>query len=281
MYLSRAVAFLDHSANDLERARVSGILEGARPDAKVVRQIASRQKDDGGFPYEMQPGRVSAVHTTCTVLDWMHDLHILDSPQADRAQMYLLTMQRPDGAWSEPPGIVKYGPPPFLHPADPAARAHCTALAGLWIRRLAGDEDYAVALAAGYLREHWDDEGQSGRFPSTLWLVTALFAGIDGGEEVASHTLDRLESWVDGATAGQLAWMVGTLHSAGYDLGQPVLRAAASRLLSMQERDGGWPSDSGMLHRVEVTIRSLRALTGLGVPSAFTTGDADTMPQSP
>lgn len=268
MYLSRALAFLEQGANDLERARVEGVLGGGRPDAKVVRRIASRQNEDGGFPYEMQPGRGSTIHTTCVALDWMHDLGILDSLHAARAQTYLLATQRPDGAWSETPGIVKYAPPPFLHPADPAARAHCTALAGLWVRRLAGDGDYAVALAAGYLRAHWDEDGQSGRFPSTLWLVTAFFAGMDGGEEIASGALDRLWSRAEYATAGQLAWMAGTLHLAGYDRDHPVLRAAASRLLTMQEPDGGWPSDSGMLHRVEVTIRALRALIGLGVPPA-------------
>ncbi|MDR5682698.1 MAG: terpene cyclase/mutase family protein [Armatimonadota bacterium] len=269
MYLARAIAFLENSANDLEQARVAGILGRAGPDGKVVRQIASRQNDDGGFPYEMQPGRASAIHTTCTVLDWMHDLGILDSPQAERVQTYLLAMQRPDGAWSETPGILKHRPPPFLHPADRAARAHCTALAGLWVRRLVGDADYAVTLAATYLRAHWDDEGRWGRFPSTLWLVAAFFANLDGGDEIAARALERLQAWVQDATAGQLAWMAGTLGLAGYGLHHPLLRAAAIRLLEMQEPDGGWPSDGGVLHRVEVTIRSLRALTGLGVPSAM------------
>src|SRR5947209_13455621 len=41
---------------------------------------------------------------------------------------YLLTVQRPDGAWEESPAVLRFDPPALIRPGVPLARIYCTAL---------------------------------------------------------------------------------------------------------------------------------------------------------
>jgi len=102
----RTIVYIDQNGNEMERARLRGMLGRPRPDARIVRLLEARQNEDGGFPSELVQGRPSSIETSTLVLGWMQDLSFLGSAIVQRIVMYLLASQRPDGSWDESPGLI-------------------------------------------------------------------------------------------------------------------------------------------------------------------------------
>lgn len=265
----RTIAYIEQNGADVERARLRGILGRSRPDAKVIRAIEARQNDDGGFPYGRVPGRFSAIATTAEALDWMQDLGLLRSPQAERALTYLQSMQRPDGSWDEPPSLIKYAPLPRFLPGDPRVRMVSTARVAYWLARVGPRDDHAIARALGYLRERQAADGRFTGFLQTTWLATALFRLVEGeGGEAASRGLGALDA-VEAARwhTGSLSEMLNVLGEAGVRESHPVVRKNLARLVIRSRPDGSWLSEDGDLYHVEVSLRGLRALLLFGTVS--------------
>lgn len=269
-YLSKAIAYIRENGDELERARLAGLLGRTRPEPKVARALLNRQNEDGGFPYGMIPGRASAITSTATALQWLQDLHLLFTPHAERAAAYLLTVQRPEGAWEETPAVVKYDPPPHARPGHMVGRSHCTALATFWLARLAGSRHDAVLRASGYLRAQRDGGWPPDEMVQTASLVIAAFAMIDGlGSPVVVAGVDALsrrppEVW----TPDRLAETLTALYGAGFGADDPLVAWSVRRLLGAQRPDGGWSSEQGTDRDVDLSLRAMSALLVFGVPSS-------------
>src|SRR5437870_2105641 len=110
-YLMATIAYIQENGDELERARLAGLLGRSRAEPKVARSLLARQNEDGGFPYGLIQGRPSAITATATAMQWMHHLRLLPSSYVERATGYLLTVQRPDGAWEESPAVLRFDPP--------------------------------------------------------------------------------------------------------------------------------------------------------------------------
>ena len=265
----RTIAWVDQNGNETERARLRGLLGRSRPDARIVRTLEARQNSDGGFPSDLVQGRPSSIDTTAMVLRWMQDLRMLGSALAQRAVTFLFTSQRPDGSWDEPPGLLKYGPPPRLLPGDPRVQAFCTAVAAYWLALLGHRSDYAVSRAMAYLRPRQAADGRFLGFLQTTWVAAALFRFVEGpGAAAAARAIEalaavRTERWQAGALAG----MLNASAESGVASHVPLVRQGLQRLWSLAEPDGSWPSEDGEFYRVEVTLRSLRALLFYGAVS--------------
>lgn len=268
-YLTSAIAFIQDGGDDLERARLSGVLGRSRPDAKAARTLLGRQHEDGGFPFGMITGRPSAVTATATALRWMVDLRLLPSPHVERAVSYFLMTQRPDGSWDESPSVLKFDPPAPIRPGHPAGRAYCTAQAGFWTTRLLGSRHDAVQRATRYLRERRNGD-RPVELLSTEALEIATLAMVEGpADEIVTAGLTALGTidearWDADALAGALA----ALYTAGLSLDEPFAGPAIRRLLALQRPDGGWSSALGQDHDVDLSLQALGALLAFGVPSS-------------
>lgn len=269
-YLPRAIAYIQENGDELERARLGGLLGRERPDPKSVRGLLTRQHDDGGFPYQMVPGRPSSVTATATALQWMADLRLLRSPQAERAVVFLLTVQRPDGAWGESPALVKYDPPPQARPGDETGRLYATAAAAFWVARLMGRPHDGVRRAFDFLRNARQGGGPQDEAVQITALVAALAAMVEGtaSELTAAGTevLQRLspEAW----SADRLADLLGAFYAAGFDSADPLLEWGLRQLQSVQQEGGGWASEHGAERDVDLSLRALGVLLSFGVPSS-------------
>lgn len=277
----RTIAYVDHNGSEMERARLRGILGRPRPDAKVVRALEARQNEDGGFPHEFMQGRVSTIDATATALTWLEDLRLFDGPHVERALVFLLSEQRPDGSWDEPPGLLRYAPPPRLLPSDPRVRTASTALVGYWLAR-AGAGDDAVGRAAAYLRGRQVPGGRFVGFLRTTWLATAFLHRVEGpGSDAAMRGLEALGAvdesrWPPGA----LADMLGRLGGGGVDDDTPVVVRSLERLCGLCQPDGSWISEDGDAYHVEVTLQALRALLHYGVDADTPGGAGDDLPEA-
>src|SRR5438445_403986 len=124
-YLMATIAYIQENGDELERARLAGLLGRSRAEPKVARSLLARQNEDGGFPYGLIQGRPSAITATATAMQWMHHLRPevwtadrlaealsalylaglpADDPFVDGGLARLLTLQRPDGGWSSDDG---------------------------------------------------------------------------------------------------------------------------------------------------------------------------------
>jgi hypothetical protein len=265
----RAIAFVDQNGNEMERARLRGILGRTRPDAKVVRSLEARQNSNGGFPHAMVQGRLSTIDATGTALHWLLDLGLSPSPYVEWALTFLLAAQRPDGSWDEPPGLIRYGPPPRLMPGDPRVRNLSTAGVAFWLLRLGYGGD-AVSRAIAYLRERQAPDGRFVGFLQTTWLATAVFRLSEGpGSPAAARGLDALAAVApDRWHAGALAGMLNSLGDAAVPDDVPVIRFGLARLAALGRPDGSWTSENGGPDTVEVTLQALRALLLYGAVPA-------------
>jgi hypothetical protein len=268
-YLSGAVAFVRDNGDELELARLAGLLGRERPDPRAMRTLATRQNEDGGFPYQMIPGRPSAVTSTSNALQWLQDLHLLRSSQTERALAYLLTVQRPDGSWDESPALVKYDPPPLARPGHSAGRNMVTGIAAWWIARLLGAGHESARRAAAYLRASRDGEWPADEPVQVSVVVTAACAAIDGpSSPVAAAGLQVLgrvqaEAW----SADRLIDLGNALHGAGLGPEHTLVDEALHRMVELQRGDGGWTSEYGIDREVDLALRALGALLAFGVAS--------------
>lgn len=256
------VAYIDQAGSEMERARLRGILGRARPDAKVVRALEARQNSDGGFPHAMLQGRVSAIEATTAALGWMEDLGLLHSALVERAMMFLLAAQRPDGSWDEPPGLIPYAPVPRLTPGDPRVRCLATARAGYWFARIGERGGDAVARAMAFLRDRQTPGGRFLGFLQTTWLASAMFRLAEGPNSAAAArgvealTAVEHERWYPGG----LTEMLNCLGDAGIPDDQPIIQQSLARLVRLAQPNGSWLSEDGEACHVEVTLRALRAV---------------------
>src|SRR2546429_3880851 len=205
------IACIDQSGNEMERARLRGLLGRTRPDAKILRALEVLQNEDGGFPGELVQGRPSSVEATVLVFGWMQDLSMLALPQGQRAVTYLLTAQRPDGTWDESPGLLRYAPSPHLVPGDPRVQALCTALAASWLALLGYRQDHAVTRALAWLRARQAADGRVLGVLRATRGAAAAFRLVEGaGSSTSARAVEALtgvgdDRWDPGALAGRVA----------------------------------------------------------------------------
>ncbi len=269
-YLPQAIAYIRDGGDELEVARLGGLLGRERPDPRAMRGLFSRQNEDGGFPYAMISGRPSAVTATATALQWMQDLKVLRVGHSERAVAYLLTVQRPDGAWDESPALVKYDPPPLTRPGHAAGRLFITGVAALWLVRLLGARHESVRRAGAFLRASRDGAWPADEPVQVSVAVTAACAAVDGLTSPVAETglevLGRVtpEAW----SADRLVDLLGALHGAGFGGDEPLVASGLRRVVGMQREDGGWISEYGADREVDLALRALGAFLAFGVSSA-------------
>src|SRR5206468_4211296 len=70
----RTIAYVDQNGNEMERARLRGVLGRPRPETRIIRLLEASQNEDGAFPSNLVQGRPSSIDTTALVLSWMQDL---------------------------------------------------------------------------------------------------------------------------------------------------------------------------------------------------------------
>lgn len=269
-YLAAAIAYIQENGDELERARLAGLLGRSRADAKVARSLLARQNEDGGFPYGLIHGRPSAISATATAMQWMHHLRLLPSSYVERATGYLLTVQRPDGTWEESPAVLRFDPPALIRPGVPLARTYCTALAASWMARLLGPRHDSVMRASTYLRTSrdggWPAEEPAhvtAHVAAALWMVDGPSApSTAAGLDVLRHLLP--EVW----TADRLADALNALYLAGLPADDPFVPAGLTRLLALQRTDGGWSSEHGADRDVDLSLRATGVLLAYGVSTA-------------
>lgn len=266
MDIEKAVAFIESKGTALERARLRCILRGVSPHPEVSQDLFGLQNPDGGFPFEMQVGKLSTLNDTTVALWWLEELDLLQSQAASRAFEYLLNNQQSDGSWDEDPGLAQYELPPWIQLNDPRTRLYLSAYAAYWLAVGGKSSTPALRKALHFLIRHQDESGRFLGYLHTTWIATAVFlmAGRrytkisrDGMRALSARALSE---WED----SQIAWALDCLSEGGLPKGDPFVKNCLAELISRQKSDGSWASEDGETAAVSASLQALKVLKRYG-----------------
>jgi prenyltransferase beta subunit len=97
--IDTAEGFIRKNGTEIERARLSSILGSMFDTQKALSLIQSLQNKDGGF--SLVKDRESNISDTGFILTWLSDLKALHSNIAEKAIVYLESLQNKNGSWNE------------------------------------------------------------------------------------------------------------------------------------------------------------------------------------
>jgi len=254
MNREKAIQFVKQNGSEVEKARLRYLLHEERPSPIIIQQLFSDQRKDGGFAPFWAPD-YSSVDATCYRLAQAEQLGLgITEPAIAKAVQFLTGRQGADGRFAEDSSVADSAPP-WAAPGDLAAELYLTANAGFWLTFFNFTEE--AQQAASFLAAHLDTATHKlPSFAQAQWLACGLAWQL-GLLEIVDHLSSHLYAQLPG-TAGELAWMLVTLHGAGLPSDRGVIVAGSARLAEMQAEDGRFPSDEGQ--DVHTTLEALRAL---------------------
>ena len=263
--IDAAIGYVVAHGDPVERARLSYLRTGQRPDPQVIDRIVAGQTPVGGWPASTD-GVVPSVDATSFRLNELHDLGALGGEPVDRALAWLASVQRQDGTWQEDEALAAEAPP-WAMPGDAEATLYLTALAGFWMTvaefethpqlDVAGRYASTLSAAAGWLVTQLRPDGTWPSFLAAGWHAAGLLHGQQYFYESARVQLVLGDRLPDMAPA-DVASMAAALRR--LDLGDDwLLRSARKRLAETQRTDGGWDSAEGPVFDVNATLTVLRA----------------------
>lgn len=270
MDITKSIGFIEERGTALEKARMRHILYGQKPETEVVQSFTGLQNEDGGFPYDLVQGNLSAVDNTLVALWWMDELGLLKSSTADKVVGYLLGMQRDDGGWDEDPSIAQYDLPPWINPGDLRTRTYLSAYAAYWLAIRGSATHPAFKKTLEFLLKNRDETGKFFGFLHTTWIATSAFLMVRPQyskvvERGLQVLLNRpLTEW----EASQIAWALDCLNRAGLQENHPFTQKCLTELLNQQMPDGSWSSEDGEAFAVDATIGALKVLKLYGLLQA-------------
>lgn len=103
MNVESAFKFIERFGNTLELYREKYLFHSFREDEVPLRYLRGFQNKDGGFPYNLEPGKPSSVNETDGILSLIRELDLGKSDTGHKVIDYLFQIQRPDGGWDENP----------------------------------------------------------------------------------------------------------------------------------------------------------------------------------
>jgi squalene cyclase len=263
---SASIAFIETHGSELEKARLRCILYGLQPEPQVLQSFTGLQNEDGGFPFGLAPGNLSAVDNTLSALWWLDELKLLESATVDKGLEYLEAVQREDGGWDEAPSLAQYDLPPWVNPGDLRTRLYLSAYAAYWLAVRGYLPQPAFQKALHFLLEHQDESGKFYGYLHATWIATSVFRIVDKGytqaaEKGLQYLASRdLSTWAD----SQITWALDCLGRAGLGKEHPFIEACLAELLRRQEPAGSWSSEDGETFAVGATIEALKVLKFYG-----------------
>lgn len=257
--MEKAVNFIYSNGTPIEIARLDSILK--RNPSNVLGSIEAFQNNDGGFPYNMEPGNISALNTTEFVLVWLHDLALLDSEVGRQTFRFILSMQHQDGTWDETDEILSYDPPPWMVPHNEYAIAFTTANSAFWLG-VKGLKTEPFFRACTFLKSSQNESGKFPGFIHTTWVSTSVLAME---KDWTFNPVVRALSYLDGLSleqweASQISWMLWCFTLADIPSDIPFLKKVVTELLTRQREDGRFASEDGDSFSVNSTLEAVKVI---------------------
>jgi hypothetical protein len=268
MNVESAFKFIERFGNMLERYRAKYLFEGVKDDEVPLHHLRGLQNQDGGFPYNLETSKPSSTNETSGMLSLIAELNLGESDVGRKAMIHLFQAQSPDGSWNENPEISRFNPPRWDNPNNENTKMWLTGDVTIHLIQLSYTESQHVKQAREFLLRHTDEKGKVEGPQIASWIAMAIFGMLEGpGSPHVRKTLDLAESWLDEEPeedASFLCWYLECLSHAGVPGEHVLVRKCLKKLVTLQDKDGGWKSADGARYDVSTTINALRLLKQYG-----------------
>ena len=257
--LEKAIAYVQHHGSPVEQAQLRYLLTGLPIAPEICAAFLKDQHPDGSWSPFWAP-HAASIDATCYRLVQAEYMGLLAPmhPALERAIMFLQQRQSAEGYWEEDAQLHDVAPP-WAMPGDLAATLYLTANCGFCLARLAGTKENGLTASA-YLLRYPTDDGSLPSFTHTRWLAASLWYYLDQ-HEPAHRVISSLQKRLEGdASAGNLIWLIASLHDAGVPMTHPLLENALQVLKQKQGQDGRWASDDGSPFDARTTLEAIRVL---------------------
>jgi hypothetical protein len=257
-----SISLIDNQGTELEKARLAYVLFGTEPAPDVVQPLIDLQNKDGGFPFGMTAGNLSAIDQTLLGLLWLDELGMMESSAAVKAIHFLYGIQKEDGGWDESVELKRYPLPVWTEPGDLHSRLYLTAHTAYWLAVSGRTNRSNFHMALQFLIEQRGKVEDEYGFLHTSWITASVFllAGRRYTEVAQSIitflTAKPLSEW----ESSQIAWALDYLSAAGLPENHPFVVRALAELVQRQAEDGSWASEDGKDHVMSTTIQILKVL---------------------
>jgi len=257
MDLALALQYIRNNCNSIEQARLRFLLDNQPASPVIVVEFCSSQKQDGSWS-PFWATNYSSLDATCFHLAQAHQLGIKVSETAMmKAVAFIANRQRSNGAWEEEQSVAEIAPS-WAKPGNLSAKLYLTANCGYWLA-IAQTYQEKVGIAGSYLVQKIDERGQLPSFMQTHWLAVGIWRKIEMVKQ-AEQVIRYLETRLGDFSANNLTWMITALRMVDIPAKHPLIAEALDRLMSLQQKNGSWPSDDGSEFDIHTTLEALFAL---------------------
>ncbi|MGA9396751.1 MAG: hypothetical protein WBV22_00710 [Anaerolineaceae bacterium] len=255
--MTMQLTYIEKHGSPVEKARLAYVLNGTPPSNNIVADLFAGQCLDGGWPAKWSH-KLSSLDATCFHLAQAEQLGLTASekPISD-ALRFLVRRQSLDGSWDKDASISSYAPE-RLKPGTLETRLYLTANCGFWVAYYSG-RDNSVPRAMGFLMRYLEESGclpssyQANWMSASLWLRMRRY-------EVADRVITACKKHMEGLPASSLAWMGVSLIIGRVRRKNPLIQAAADKLLSLRKPGDYWESEDGRQGNCHTTIEAIRVL---------------------
>ena len=263
-----AFTFIERFGNTLERYRRNYLFQSFRDSRVPLQYLRRLQNRQGGFPYNLEAGKPSSANETSGILRLLAELGLGESDVGQKVVNFLFRIQCPDGGWDENPEISQFNPPRWDAPNNINTRMWLTGEIATHLIQLGYAESKHVKQACDFLAKHTDEKGKVEGPRIATWIAMAIFGMLEGTESpYVKKALALVGGWLNeepDEDASFLCWYLECLSYAGLPRENVVVRRCLKRLVTLQDKDGGWKSVDGSRYDVSTTINALKLLKHYG-----------------
>ena len=280
-----AVSFVMEKGKPHHKMRVLIALNKRNEDfQEFLKGFMESQNPDGGWSWlglwPFNEPRPSSTYDTADILDIILKAGVdKNSDTVKKAVDFLFNMQRPDGGWSESPGISKAIKKEWIWYSTKYSITWITASSITVIIEAGYANDERIKKALDFLKRMQNDEGgwpshEENPQRTDMWTMEAIIGalvktGEPKGSPVIKKAIEAIlkyrEKWKEPAENP-----LGVFMELGYDPQHPYVQECLNHLIANQHEDGGWgyynnwPSHPDQSSTWILYLRGLKVKTNSG-----------------
>ncbi len=260
--INLAISYVKQNGNELDRARLKGILLKTPPAVDIIQKLQTLQNPDGGFSYWTK--ECSTIFDTVYLLAWLDDLQLMTGELIDNAFKFLISQQKDDGSWDEVSEVENYDSEFSLKPGELETRVFLTAFSSHWFVRFDRSEPpEAKGCPVEFLKANITESGLILDDQQATWDSLVLFSYYPGRDsDLFKETLEIIEKKFtpEELTGSSLAYLLCSLRDAKLEAFHPLVNLCTDELNQKQRNDGSWESEYGEEYSASATVDALRVM---------------------
>lgn len=232
------------------------------------KQLSVYQNEDGGWTRldADYKGNISSITCTIMALSKLNSLG-MHGTLYEKTLNFLRSSQWDEGFWDEHEGIVQFNPPRWFYPNNLDNRIWFTNGLIRYLISLNCQDNELINSGKQFIRKYWCGNRLKG-YGHNNWMAIVTFdeekTALD--KEIKQNCLNNLWDEAEGFDLFNLIWTMESFISLKMSITEPIVQRFFELVKQKgQSKDGGFDTDSGAQHRVDLTNRIIYTCLKFGL----------------